>query len=257
MPDPSREAALAELLMSLFDERGLRRFLRYGPDGAALYDELPSAPTEPAELAHQVVLCLIRRGLVNRSLFDRLRAERSERAADIEAVAQRWSGHLQPSRPVTASRAARPMVLSAVGLLLIIICALLLLKMRPGTPPDTASAPVGAVITPQTPEPVLPVVTDLGSATAPRKPATAVHKETVRASDTIPARSTVSLKADGAGSVAVGGNLNASADKVTIDASDGATGVKKDATIIAHDASVTATGGATAVEGNVDFEAHK
>jgi hypothetical protein len=257
MPDPSREAALAELLMSLFDERGLRRFLRYGPDGAAIYDELPSAPTEPVDLAHQVVLCLIRRGLVNRSLFDRLRAERSERAADIEAVAQRWSGHLQPSRPVRASRAARPMVLSAVGLLLIVICALLLREMRPGTPPDTASAPIGAVITPQAPEPVLPGVPGLGAAPSPTKPATAEHKETVRASDTIPARSTVTIKADGAGSAAVGGNLNASADKVTIDASDGATGVKKGATITAHDASVTATGGATGIEGDVVFEAKK
>jgi tetratricopeptide (TPR) repeat protein len=127
MPDPSPEDALAELLGSLFDDLGLRRFLRHGPDGAALACELPSALAPSVELPHQAVLCLKRRGLVNQELFNRLRAERPKHGAVIEAVYQRWSGHLQPSPLVRASPPARTTMMVAVGLLLIVWWALFLL----------------------------------------------------------------------------------------------------------------------------------
>jgi cytoskeletal protein RodZ len=250
MPDPSRDSALAELLGSLFDDLGLRRFLHNGPEGAALSGELPGTLASHAELAHQAVLCLIRRGLVNQELFDRLRAERPKRAAEIEAVYQRWSGHLQPSPPIWASRAARPMLMSALGLLLLIVgWALFLREMEPGTPTSTG-------IGPQAPATVLPTDQASAPAPSPTEPLAAEPKTTLPPPDPIPAPSTVTIKADGDGSTAVGGNLKASADKVAIEASDGATGVEKDANITATDATVNATSGATGIQGDAIFEAN-
>lgn len=258
MPDPSREAALAELLGSLFDDLGLRRFLHYGPEGVAISGELPGTLASHAELAHHAVLCLKRRGLVNKELFDRLRAERPKRAAEIEAVYQRWSGHLQPSPPIWASRTARPIMVSGAGLLLLIVGWVLFFdEMAPDTPPGAAQTPINTLIAPQAPATVLP--TDQGSAPAPSPTElpSAKPQATVPSPDPIPARSTVTLKADGEGSTAVGGNLKASADTVTIKASNGATGIEKDADITATDATVNATSGATGIQGDAVFEAKR
>ena len=258
MPDPSHEAALAELLGSLFDDSGLRRFLHHGPEGVVLSGELPGAMASHAELAHQAVLCLKRRGLVNKELFVRLRAERPKRAAEIEVVYQRWSGHLQPSPPIWTSRAARPMMVSVVGLLLLVVgWALFFREMAPETPPGAAQAPVNTTIAPQAPAAVLPTDEFSASAPSPTEPPAAKRRATGRTPDTIPAPSTVTLTADGDGSTAVGGNLKASADKVAIDASNGATGVEKDADITATDATVTATSGATGIQGDAVFEAKR
>lgn len=256
MPHTSHEGALADLLTGLYDAPGLRRFLRRGPYGEEISNELPAELAQPAELAHQAVLALLRRGLVNQELFDRLRADRSERVEEIDGVNQQWSRHLQPSPPALGFRSASATLGAAAALLLLIAgWALFLRDSAPDSPATTVSSPSGTAIVPTESAPTTtegamptpaPALTDPPSSALPASSSSA---------DSVSPTSTVTIKTDGQGSTAVGGNLKASADQVTIDANNGATGVKEDATITSPDARVTATGGATGIEGDAFFEA--
>lgn len=84
----SARAELEDLLVSLFSNGELRRFLvRYDPSIEA---DLPGPDTATTELAHQAVGMLQKRGRVGEELFEALRHERPRRW-DVDAVCRRWS----------------------------------------------------------------------------------------------------------------------------------------------------------------------
>lgn len=76
---------LAELLKRMFQADEMRRFVSYLPDGRAMVDQLPGANTSPAVLFPTVAEVLSAHGMINRTLRDRLVAERSRRADEIDA----------------------------------------------------------------------------------------------------------------------------------------------------------------------------
>ena len=79
------EARLATLLLSMFSGDELRRFLRYLPGGEELVKGLPGPNTSPAAFADAAVSSLRQRGQIDRSLRDRLVAERARQAGAIDA----------------------------------------------------------------------------------------------------------------------------------------------------------------------------
>lgn len=84
---PSRSEQLRVLFVSAFDEEGLRRFVRFGPDGTTLAPELPGGIASLAGLAAAAVELFERVHLVtDASFWRRLATERSRRAEEIEAV---------------------------------------------------------------------------------------------------------------------------------------------------------------------------
>ncbi|WAS98048.1 serine/threonine protein kinase [Nannocystis punicea] len=78
-------AALEQLLRSLFDTKTLRHYLHLGPDGDSLVESLPES-CSLSELVHVAVDLLLKRGLVEAALFDRLCHEFPQRAKDIRTV---------------------------------------------------------------------------------------------------------------------------------------------------------------------------
>lgn len=82
-------AALHALLLSMFNEHDLRRFVRFGGDGEAICAQLPGVGASLAELVDGVLEQICQRGLV-RSTLMRLRATFPRRIADIEKVAKLW-----------------------------------------------------------------------------------------------------------------------------------------------------------------------
>lgn len=81
---------LEELLLSLFGELELRRFLRNYPGAEAVERELPGAGASFAQVASDAVLQLDRAGLIDEAFFDALLAKRPRRKADIGRVAGLW-----------------------------------------------------------------------------------------------------------------------------------------------------------------------
>lgn len=86
---PLLQAALEQLLVSLFDAEGFRRHLRLGPEGQTISELLPEgAPMR--QLVHVAVDVLIRRGLVDIAFFDRLRQEVPAREPEILKCCSVW-----------------------------------------------------------------------------------------------------------------------------------------------------------------------
>ncbi len=105
----NREEKLKGLLLSLFQPRQFRRYLRSRSHLYSLVDELPSADVAPSRYFDTAVELLIQRGLLNAQLFDELQAERPGRAKDIEAIAQLWR-----SAPTEGSPLPTVLVLTAL-----------------------------------------------------------------------------------------------------------------------------------------------
>jgi hypothetical protein len=76
---------LAELLKKMYSADEMRRFVSYLPDGRVMAEQLPSPPTTTAALFSTVAEVLSAHGMINRTLRDRLVAERSRRADEIDA----------------------------------------------------------------------------------------------------------------------------------------------------------------------------
>lgn len=85
----SKQLALGDLLVSLFTPEELRGFLRDGPDGEAILNSLPTNASF-TELANASVEAMVRRGLVDERLFERLAQTRPGRAEDIEPALRAW-----------------------------------------------------------------------------------------------------------------------------------------------------------------------
>lgn len=83
----TREAALNDLLASLFSAEELRRHLALEREGIEKY--LPDRGT-PAELVFAAVDVLKRRGFIDRTFFDNLQAAYPQREGDIRKVRSRW-----------------------------------------------------------------------------------------------------------------------------------------------------------------------
>lgn len=88
MPSPS---ALPTLLLSLFSESELRRFVRWGPNGRELEARLPARGVPPADLASAVAELYEREGLIA-ELPKLLLEERPRRADDIRVVFEQIAG---------------------------------------------------------------------------------------------------------------------------------------------------------------------
>lgn len=82
---PNLASNLSNLFIKLFDASDLRRFLRYGPDGTNIVNQLPEQRTM-ANLAFSAAEVLQRRGGINRELRDRLVLERPRRVNEIDQV---------------------------------------------------------------------------------------------------------------------------------------------------------------------------
>jgi hypothetical protein len=87
---PSTRAGLEALLIGLFEAPGLRRWLVLGPQGEALDADLPVASLPMREFVHAAAGALLRRGLVDGALFDRLAAEFPIRRHEIHQVRDGW-----------------------------------------------------------------------------------------------------------------------------------------------------------------------
>lgn len=81
---------LPALFVKMFDAAELRRFVEYGPDGDRMAGNLPGAGLSMATLAYEVTDLLRRYGQVNATLRQRLISERPRRAAEINAIFERF-----------------------------------------------------------------------------------------------------------------------------------------------------------------------
>lgn len=93
---------LIALLCELFDDSGLRRWVRQAL-GKEMHQALPGTTAAFDELCFQVVMQAEQRGLVDESFFDRLIEERSGQTERIHAVAAQW----RDARRVRSSSAPR------------------------------------------------------------------------------------------------------------------------------------------------------
>lgn len=95
------EPRLTELLLQLFSEEELRRFVASLPGGPALAASLPGGTASPGTVAAEAAVALARHGLIDRALFRRLRQERPRRADDIATVEAACLGPVAAEEPAT------------------------------------------------------------------------------------------------------------------------------------------------------------
>lgn len=76
---------LANLLKAMFSMDEIRRFVRYLPGGQAVVETLPGVNAAPIVLFPAVAESLSSHGMIDRTLRDRLVAERSRRVDEIDA----------------------------------------------------------------------------------------------------------------------------------------------------------------------------
>lgn len=102
----SPEAALAQLLLSLFSAEELRRHVRFSPELSHLTHDLPEANASASALTGALVDLCARQGLIDAAFFAALRDARPRRGADIDRVAARFPA--QPAAPAQAPAAQAP-----------------------------------------------------------------------------------------------------------------------------------------------------
>src|SRR5688572_18522862 len=83
-------AQFEALLCGLFDEVEIRRWLRLRDDGDEVAALVPGPPIALRELVHAATEVLLRRGLIDVHLFERLAEEFPGRSADIKNVLRMW-----------------------------------------------------------------------------------------------------------------------------------------------------------------------
>lgn len=86
----NQNQSLEALLLSMFDQDSLRRFVRYLPDGNRLFESLPNSESE-AQQASCAARLLVQHGYTQEPIFwNALLAERPRRRRDIEDVASKF-----------------------------------------------------------------------------------------------------------------------------------------------------------------------
>lgn len=86
------EAALVNLLLSLFDNDELRRFLAHGDEGEEIMRRLPDSLASPNQMTFVAVDVLKRRNLADDRFFQRLEEAVPRRSVDIQRVKDLWNG---------------------------------------------------------------------------------------------------------------------------------------------------------------------
>lgn len=109
----SPEAALAQLLLSLFSAEELRRHVRFSPELSHLTHDLPEASASASALASALVELCARQGLIDAAFFAALRDARPRRGGDIDRVAARFPA--QPAAPAQAAPASPGPAPTAAG----------------------------------------------------------------------------------------------------------------------------------------------
>ncbi len=89
----SATANLQGLVLSLFSASELRTFVRYGEDGERLEGGLPGVNASAADIAFAVANAWQKHRHVDRSLMERMIAERPRRASDIRRVFEQFGVH--------------------------------------------------------------------------------------------------------------------------------------------------------------------
>lgn len=77
---------LNNLLMAMYDAEGVRRLCRHLPDGSRLESNLPGGSSSMSQVAWAAADNMVRWGLVNRDLRDKMVLDRPRRQAEIDAV---------------------------------------------------------------------------------------------------------------------------------------------------------------------------
>ena len=90
MLTPSKDRALLELLVELFEVEELKNFFGEREDTQRLVAFLPSGPIDLETFARVAVTNLKRQALVDGELFEQLRCKFPRRSPDIDRVASRW-----------------------------------------------------------------------------------------------------------------------------------------------------------------------
>lgn len=88
-PGETRMESLHHLVLDLFSVEEFRRWLRHGKYTDILV-ELPGASATGATFVEETLAALERRGLIDRTFFDRMTKERERKAAAIAVVAAHW-----------------------------------------------------------------------------------------------------------------------------------------------------------------------
>ncbi len=96
------KAVLHDLLMALFTESDLRRWIHGGPE-SAVYNELPGEGGPLADFVFKLVAELARHGMINDRFFARLRSSRPLRHREIDKCAATWANGERPAG-LTADR---------------------------------------------------------------------------------------------------------------------------------------------------------
>jgi tetratricopeptide (TPR) repeat protein len=97
--DHPRRKELEDLLLSMFTEDDVRRFVRYLPDGEHMHAELPGGAASLTELVHKTVSVLARHGRLDGAFFEALVAKRPARSGEIQALAARMPGPAAAGAP--------------------------------------------------------------------------------------------------------------------------------------------------------------
>jgi predicted Ser/Thr protein kinase len=118
--DHSPRNELEDLLLSMFTEADMRRFVRYLPGGEHMHVELPGATVPLKDLVHQAVNVLERHGRIDGRFFEALIRERPARGAEIQALATRMLGEAVTVLPMLETSTEKTPVreLNEVGTLL-------------------------------------------------------------------------------------------------------------------------------------------
>lgn len=144
---------LHRLLCKLFqgDGRDLRDFVRRGPEGEQLVNELLSAPVSLSALAQSWIDRCIARGLVDAGFFLRLIMTFPRRALEIHAIAQQW--RVDVDTPPAESRRGRTLALVPGAIVLALsvawggahVCnaALPIALTLPASEPEHSCVPMG------------------------------------------------------------------------------------------------------------------
>ena len=99
-----REDMLEQLLLSLFTDVGLRRWISRDPECRVLADKLPGAGASREDLAGTAIEAMTRHGHVDAGLFERLQTKFPRRDAEVRQVAAVWDITLDPTPDTAAAK---------------------------------------------------------------------------------------------------------------------------------------------------------
>lgn len=102
-----REDLLEQVLLSLFTDTEFRRWIARDPECAAIANKLPGSGASREELVSGAIAAMVRQGLIDQGLFERLQDKFPRRYEDLQRAAQAWGCELPPQARKVATKAAR------------------------------------------------------------------------------------------------------------------------------------------------------